>query len=235
MIHPITDVRITVAPGVWPLDDDTRRRIADHWATAVAANPRLWNGRVFGTLAPGRPGGLAIENGVLAGSAVETDFADFLAWRDWGFPEIGIRNLFGSAAVLTSDGALIYGVMGGHTANAGRIYPPGGSLEPRDVTADGRLHVVRSIELELQEETGLEAGEATVEGMVAVFDGPRVSVARLFRFSDDADRLAARIRDTLSAQEHRELDDVVLLRTPADADDPRVPPYARALAAHLLG
>lgn len=234
MIRPVSAVRICVAPGGWPLDESMRARVADHWAGAVAANPRLWNGRVFGVFAPGRPGGLAVEDGVVTGTAVEGDFAAFLAWRDWGFPEIGLRNLFGSALVLSADGALIYGVMGRHTANPGRIYPPGGSLEPRDLTPDGRLDVIRSIELELGEETGLDPADARVEGMLACFDGPRVSIGRIFRFDRPADDLAAAIGDFLAADADPELAAPAVLRTAPDARDERFPPYARAFAAHLL-
>jgi 8-oxo-dGTP pyrophosphatase MutT (NUDIX family) len=204
-----------------------------HWAEAVARNPRLWNGRVLGTLAPGRPGGIAIEAGVLTACAIEWSFAEFLAWRDWGYPEIGVRNLFGSAAILSDDGALVYGVMGGHTANAGRVYPPGGSLEPRDVTGDGRVDVLRSIAIELGEETGLDPADAGTGPLLAIFDGPRVSIARVFRFGGEADAIAGRIRRFIAADPDAELADVAIIRA-QDVGDPRLPPYAAMLAAHLL-
>jgi 8-oxo-dGTP pyrophosphatase MutT (NUDIX family) len=235
MIEALTDVRITLDPAGWPLTDGDRARVADHWAAALAANPRLWNGRVLGTLAPGRPGGIAVAGGVLTASAVEGDFAAFIAWRDWGFPEIGIRNLFGSAAILSADGCLLYGVMGGHTANAGRIYPPGGSLEPRDVTADGRVDVLRSIALELGEETGLDPADAEAGPLLALFDGPRVSIARVFRFAHPAESLAARVRAFLSTDPDPELADVAVIRAGDRLDPDRVPPYAAMLAARLLG
>jgi 8-oxo-dGTP pyrophosphatase MutT (NUDIX family) len=189
---------------------------------------------VLGTLAPGRPGGIAVAGGVLTATAVEGNYASFLAWRDWGFPEIGIRNLFGSAAILSADGALIYGVMGGHTANAGRVYPPGGSLEPRDVTPDGRVDVLRSITLELGEETGLDPVEATVGPLYAIFDGPRVSIARVFRFDTLAADLAARIRSFIASEADAELADVSVIRRGDSLDPDRVPPYAAMLAERVL-
>ena len=45
--------------------------------------------------------------------------------------DYGIYNLFGSALIVSGDGALIFGVMGADTANAGRVYPPGGSPRTR--------------------------------------------------------------------------------------------------------
>ncbi len=235
MLHDITDVRLRLRLGTWPIADDLRPKIAAHWATRLAVNPHLWNGRVLGTLAPGQPGGIAIDGGVLTGEAVEGDFAGFLAWRDWGFPEIGIRNLFGSALILSSDGALILGVMAATTANAGQIYPPGGSLEPADVDAGGNIGVVASIERELKEETGLDAAEAVVEGMIAAFDGPRVSVGRMFRFPRTADEIVAGIMAELDRQAERELERVIAFREPAELDRPEVTAYARAFAARLLG
>lgn len=234
MLHDITDIRLRLRPGTWPIADDLRPRIDAHWAACVAANPHLWNGRVLGTIAPGEPGGIAIEDGVLTGVAVEGDFAGFLAWRDWGFPEIGIRNLFGSALVLSSDGALILGQMGATTANAGRIYPPGGSLEPSDVDAHGNVGVVASIERELREETGLVAAEAVIDGMLAAFDGPRVSIGRLFRFPLPAEELVAVIMAELERQEERELERVIAFRSASELERPEVTAYSRAFAARLL-
>lgn len=234
MLYDITDVRLRLRSGAWPIADDLRPKIEAHWAACLAANPHLWNGRVLGTIAPGAPGGIAVDGGVLTGEAVEGDFAGFLAWRDWGFPEIGIRNLFGSALVLSSDGALILGVMGATTANAGRIYPPGGSLEPADVDTDGNVDVIASIERELLEETGLIAAEATMEGMLAAFDGPRVSIGRVLRFSLPAADLVSIIMGELDRQQERELERVIAFRAAAELDRPEVTAYSRAFAARLL-
>lgn len=234
MLHDITDIHLRLRSGGWPLTDDFRPKIEAHWAACVAANPHLWNGRVLGTLAPGQPGGITIQEGVLTGEAVEGDFAGFLAWRDWGFPEIGIRNLFGSALVMSSDEALILGVMGATTANAGRMYPPGGSLEPADVDAHGEVDVIASIERELKEETGLNAAEAVVDGMMVAFDGPRVSVGRVLRFPMPADDLVSTIMAELDRQEERELERVVAFRSRAELDRPEVTGYSRAFAGRLL-
>lgn len=234
MIHPITDVHVTVVPGPWAIPPEARPRIDAYWAEVLAGNPRLWNGRVLAAVAPAREGGLTVVDGVLTGTAQEGAFADYLAWRDWGFPEFGIRNLFGSALVLSSDGALIYGLMGRHTANAGRIYPPGGNLEPGDVTADGRVNLVGSIEKELAEETGLKAAEATVAGMLVAFDGPRVSVGRIFRFAETADALVERISAHSAEEAEPELDGLVVVRAASELTD-ATPGYAHLHARYVLG
>ncbi|WP_099556783.1 NUDIX hydrolase [Hartmannibacter diazotrophicus] len=186
------------------------------------------------TLAPGTEGGIAVANGVFSAEAVDVDFSTFLAWRDWGFPEMGFRNVFGSPLILSADGCLLYGLMAGWTANAGMIYPPGGSLEPRDIRSDGVIDVLGSIETELLEETGLGANDALRRELLAVFDGPRVSLAEVLRFDVSAEHLQARARAHIAADTHPELDDLVILRSPADLDQDRTPAYAMALARHLL-
>ena len=68
-------------------------------------------------------------------SYFETDFASFLAWRDWGFPDRSVFNGFGMGALRCSDGAFVLGEMGRHTSNAGRIYFPSGTPDPDDIRA----------------------------------------------------------------------------------------------------
>jgi len=236
MIHSVTDIDMRLVAGPFAMPPEMRARVAAHWAEVVAANPHVWDGRILMTSAPGTAGGVAVVDGVLRAEAREDAYSAFLAWRDWGFPEMGIRNLFGSALILSADNALIYGVMGSWTVNAGMVYPPGGSLEPRDVSADGRIDVLASIDTELFEETGLRASEAERGEILAVFNGAHISVGQVFRFAEPADALAARIRGNLDAQEHRELDDVVVLRSVADlVAAGRHPPYAAEVVAHLLG
>jgi 8-oxo-dGTP pyrophosphatase MutT (NUDIX family) len=103
------------------------------------------------------------------------------------------------------------------------------------VTADGRVDVLRSIALELAEETGLDPSDAETGPLLAIFDEPRVSIARVFRFPHPADVLAARVRAFLAADPNPELADIAVIR-PGDRLDPdRAPPYAAMLAGHLLG
>lgn len=194
------------------MPEDLRASVSGGWAAMLEANPHLWDGRILGVSPP-----VIGEDGILRSEAREDAFSAFLTWREAGFPEIGLRNLFGSALVVSADGFLILGVMGDDTANAGRIYPPGGSLEPRDVLEDGRVDVARSTEIELAEETGLNASDARLGNLVAVLDGPRVSIGQAFHFDASAEELLAKIRADLERQEHRELADVVAIKRASDA------------------
>ena len=80
-------------------------------------SPQMWNGRVLLL----RRGEIARRRAAAA-PILETDFASFIAWRDWGFPDTSVRNCFPMAALRSADGAFLLGVMGAHTANAGQIY-----------------------------------------------------------------------------------------------------------------
>lgn len=233
-IVPVTDIDVVSVPGPWPLSAEQRAAVGPYWQGAIAANPHLWDGRILGLSAPGggRP---VVADGVFRAEAREDAYSAFMLWRHQGFPEIGMCHAFGWALIASSDGAIIYGVMGGHTANAGRVYPPGGSLDPRDVLADGRVDVVRSIELELEEETGLRAEDAEAGAMVAIPDGARLSFGRIFRFPQPADRLAGSIRANLDRQEHRELADVVIIRSAAEAAAAGGVPYAQVVADAYFG
>lgn len=224
-IRPISGTDIRMVPGAWPLAAALRAQVPVRWAAMLAANPHLWDGRIIGVTTPA-----VGDDGVLRAEAHEDAYSAFLAWREAGFPDIGMHNLFGSALIASNDGALIYGVMGADTANAGRVYPPGGSLEPRDVLADGQVDVAGCTDRELEEETGLSPASARKGRLVAVFDGPRISVAQFYHFDETAVRLIARIRANLEGQEHRELADVVAIRSLADVDPVWTAPYALALA-----
>ena len=228
-IVPVTDIDIRLVPGAWPLTSAQRGAVGEYWQGAMAANPHLWDGRILGLSAPG--GGLpSVEDGMFRAEAREDAYSAFMLWRHQGFPELGMCHAFGWALIVGSDGALIYGLMGGQTANAGRVYPPGGSLEPRDVLPDGRVDALRAIELELVEETGLVAGDAETGMTVTLLDGPRLSIGRVFRFAEPEADLLARIRANLAVQEHRELADVIAIRSPEDAERAGAVPYAVAVA-----
>src|SRR4051794_27559577 len=84
----------------WAFAEGERARIDAYWQERAAANPALWNGQVLMCHA------VDLTDGCLTGQFLTTDFASLLAWRDWGWPDRSVRNCFGSAVVLSNDGAL---------------------------------------------------------------------------------------------------------------------------------
>jgi 8-oxo-dGTP pyrophosphatase MutT (NUDIX family) len=221
-----TDLRLTNA--VWPFAETRRAEIAAHWAEALIEKPAMFDGRVLGALNP------QMTDGVLSASVIETSFSAFLAWRDWGFADETYFNAFGSAVIAGNDGGYIFGVMGAHTSNAGAIYPCGGSLEPDDVGADGKVDIWASTARELAEETGLLAAEATLGGDFLVRWGQLMSFTRIYRFDMPVAALARRIEVTLAAQDEPELAGITVFKTLSDLDPKTMRPYALLTAKYLL-
>src|SRR6185312_12522634 len=91
-------------PSRWPFAERRAAGIAAHWARLTKARPALFNGRV---LLLGRRKIEAGRNGTLAlrGAFFETDYADFLAWEEFGEPGEAIDNCFSMAALRSVDGA----------------------------------------------------------------------------------------------------------------------------------
>lgn len=225
---PITALDLHLHSGSWSFAEAEKPRIAAHWRKLTDANPRIWNGDVLICTEA------LIAGTTLAGRFLKTDYASFVAWRDWGWPDKTVSNLFGSAIVLSSDNALLFGRMAGHTLNPGKVYPPGGSLEMKDVSVDGRIDVMGSLVRELDEETGLKAAAAEKGELFAVFDGPRLSVAQVFRFANSAEALAEEVRRYLRAGHEDELSDIEIVRSSSQIDS-EMPGYAIAIARYLTG
>src|SRR5262245_10619719 len=102
---PITSLDLHLRPGVWAFADAERLRIKDHRRKLTEENPKIWNGEVLICTR------VELKGGGLEGDFLKTDYASFVAWRDWGWPDKTVCNVFGSAAVLSSDRAVLYGRM----------------------------------------------------------------------------------------------------------------------------
>ena len=225
---PITALDLRLGPGKWAFAEEEKTRIAEHWCKLADEYPKIWNGDVL-ICSQARLTGTE-----LSGQFLRTDYASFVAWRDWGWPDKTVCNCFGSAAVLSNDKALLYGRMAGHTLNPGKIYPPGGSLEMQDVSRDGRVDVMGSLIRELEEETGLKAADADKGELLAIFDGHRLSVAQVFHFAGSAEALVSQVRHYLQSAHEDELSDVEIVNSTSQIDS-TMPPYAIALAQYLVG
>jgi hypothetical protein len=154
----------------------------------------------------------------------EANFKDFLAWRDLGYPDPSIGNGYAMAALQGSDGAFVCGVMGRHTANAGRVYFPSGTPDLSDLQADGTVDLATSVTRELAEETDLPADLFEVsDEWIVVRQWPAVAFMRPVRCREPADAIAERIRAAIARQEDPELADATVIRGPADIDPATMP------------
>ena len=209
VIHRVATLDLSFRPEPWPFAEERRADIDAHFAIRQLEKP-LWNGRI-----------LLGRNPVFTGERFsaryfEADFASFLAWRDWGFPDAGVFNGFGMGALRCSDGAFILGEMGSHTANAGRIYFPSGTPEPGDIS-DGMVDMPGSVAREVDEETGLTPADYRAgPHWHCVVSGAAIAMIRLLDVDASAEALRARIEANLARQREPELSAIHLVRGPGD-------------------
>jgi 8-oxo-dGTP pyrophosphatase MutT (NUDIX family) len=209
-IVPVDRVEITVAPWQWEFAVKRRAEIEAHFAARKVRQPALWNGRVL-LLRDHR-----IENGLLSGSSFETDFASFVAWRDWNFPDPDVFNVFAMAAVRGADGGYLLGQMGDHTASAGFLYFPCGTPDPKDVT-DGMLDLGGSAARELFEETGIDITKLSAwPGWSLVREQNFIALIKSFASAEQAQDLRARVMRYLASGAHPELSDIRIVRDRGD-------------------
>jgi 8-oxo-dGTP pyrophosphatase MutT (NUDIX family) len=222
-IHRIATLDLKVRSFAWPFATERRAEIDAHFAERQREKPDIWNGRVL-------LGRNAVRSGEhLCADFFETDFASFLAWRDWGFPDASVFNGFGMGALRSSDGAFLLGEMGHHTANAGRIYFPSGTPEPDDVR-DGVLDLEGSLIREVAEETGLDAADYTMDShWSCVFAGPSIAMIRILRLDMPGEALRLRIEANLAGESRPELCALHLVRTRSEI----VPVMPRFVSAFL--
>ncbi len=191
----------------------TAEEIARHFAARRRERPALWNGRV---LLLHR---CTIEKGVLRGSSFETDYASFLAWRDWGCPDAGVFNVFAAAALRSADGAYLVGRMAPPTSVAGQWLFPCGTPDPDDISAAGMLDLAGSARRELFEETGLDIGTLKAEpGWTLVRDGGYMGLMKRLTAGESADVLRARIMHYLASETQPEFSEIRIVRSLADLD-----------------
>jgi 8-oxo-dGTP pyrophosphatase MutT (NUDIX family) len=210
-------------PRAWPWAEENRAAIARNWAELTADRPSLFNGRVL-LIAD-----LALESETCRARYFETDFADFIGWRDFGYPDTTIANGFAMGALRGSDGAYICGVMAGHTANAGRVYFPAGTPDRSDLRPDGTVDLAASVTRELKEETSLSANSYEIaEHWIVVRQWPAVAFLRPITFAEPAAAVAERIRANIAQQSEPELADARVIRGPEDIDPHRMPLFLQS-------
>jgi 8-oxo-dGTP pyrophosphatase MutT (NUDIX family) len=210
----------------WPFTQARRGEIDAHFASMRQAVPDLWNGRVL------LMKDVAVGGGALRGTFFETGFADFMAWRDWGFPDRSIVNCFAMGALRASDGAYLLGVMSQFTANAGRIYFPAGTPDPSDISGD-TVDLLGSVLRELSEETGLDTQEfSAAPDWTAIVAGPRLALMKAIEAGRPAEELRQAVLRHIAGETRPELADVRIVRSPADFD-PAMPEFVTAYLSHV--
>jgi 8-oxo-dGTP pyrophosphatase MutT (NUDIX family) len=219
LIEDVTRLDLKLADVQWAFAQNERARIDAHWQQLVDANSRIWNGDILVAQ------DVFLGDGLLSARFCVSDYASYVSWRDWGWPDKKAFNIFGMPALRTSDNVLIFAEMAEHTLNGGKVYPPGGSLETRDVV-NGEIDLIRSMQIEVREETGFDLSTSKRGGAYAIMDGQRIAYmqqyATALTFSEVEQIYAAHV------DEHQELKRLVPVRGRKDIAD-AMPAYARAI------
>jgi 8-oxo-dGTP pyrophosphatase MutT (NUDIX family) len=215
-----------VASYAWPFAQTRREEIEAHFDALRRSKPDLWNGRVL------LMKDAAVGDGALRGTYFETGFADFMAWRDWGFPDPAVVNCFAMGALRGSDGAYLLGVMSRFTANAGRIYFPAGTPDPGDISGD-TVDLLGSVLRELAEETGLDPQEfAAAPDWTAVIAGPRIALMKAIEAPCPAEELRDAALRHIAGEARPELAGVRIVRSAEDFD-PAMPEFVTAYLSFI--
>jgi hypothetical protein len=209
-IHRVTELDLQVVTRTWTFAEARRAEIDAHFAAEQRKYSHLWNGRVLIGTAP------MFTGERLSAEYFEVDFASFLAWRDWGFPDKDVFNGFGMGALRTSDGAFVLGEMSPHTSNGGRVYFPSGTPDLDDVK-DSRLDLSASVAREVEEETGIAPHEYRAAGhWDCIPDGDRIAMMRRLDIDLSGEAVRARIEGLLARQSEPELSAIHLVRRRSD-------------------
>jgi 8-oxo-dGTP pyrophosphatase MutT (NUDIX family) len=210
VIHGVATLDLRLQNRPWPFADARRAEIEAHFAGARTRKPQLWNGRILLASHP------VFTAGRFSAEYFEVDFASFLAWRDWGFPDRGVFNGFGMGALRCADGTFVLGEMGQHTANAGRVYFPSGTPDLDDIS-DGAVDIAGSVAREVEEETGLTSADYRAgAGWDCVVSGAAIAMIRVLHVDGSGEALRARIEANLASQHEPELAAIHLVRETGD-------------------
>jgi hypothetical protein len=210
VIHRVTTLDLSFQSRPWPFAEQKRADIDAHFAVKRAEKPKIWNGRILLARNP------VFTEDRFSACYFEADFASFLAWRDWGFPDREVFNGFGMGALRCSDGAFLLGEMGHHTSNAGRIYFPSGTPDLDDIRG-GAVDISGSVAREVEEETGLSSADYRAGAhWDCVVSGAAIAMIKVLNVALTGEQLRARVEANLARQHQPELAAVHLVRDTSD-------------------
>jgi 8-oxo-dGTP pyrophosphatase MutT (NUDIX family) len=215
----VIDVRLDSEPH--PFEHGNADAIARNWDMEVAANPALFDGTVVLLSA------LNWRDGILSGRCHAVRFSTFLYWRK-NRDTPTAQHAFAHAVLVSGDNALVAVRMGGHTANAGRVYFAAGSFEPVDFH-DGQVDVHFNMAREVGEETGIDlsTAERGARHHVLATESGTV-IFRRYRLAQTADEIARSVEAFVAAETEPEIDGPVVIRNAQDLPE-GVMPHMKAL------
>jgi hypothetical protein len=222
-IFDVARLETPFVPAPWPWAEREAARIDAHWRARLEEKPKLFDGKVLMMRDPE-----LCESGahaILRGRFFLTDFRNFMAWREFGFPDASVYNCFSMAALRSRDGAWLLGEMGGHTATSGQIYFAAGTPDRNDIVGD-RVDLSRSVAREMTEETGFSPHEARAAAHFrVVVERQKIACMQERRLDLTADEALARVADFIARDPDPELARLVAVRGEEDLDARVMPSF----------
>ncbi len=127
----VDDIESAFHQREWDFARERADEIDANWRKLCAARPGVFDGRVL-VVDDWRIEERAGKR-ILVTRHFATNFRNFVAMRDWGFPDAQVRNCFAAAALVSRDGDWVLGEMSSSTVNAGHVYFPCGTPDMDDV------------------------------------------------------------------------------------------------------
>jgi 8-oxo-dGTP pyrophosphatase MutT (NUDIX family) len=209
-VRRVTRLDLKLKPRPWLFAEQKRAEIEAHFATRRQDKPKLFNGRIL------MARHAVFTDDSFGAEYFETDFASFLAWRDWGFPDGEVFNAFGMGALRCADGAFVLGEMADFTSNAGQIYFPAGTPDLSDLRGT-IVDIPGSVTREVEEETGLTAADyRAAEHWDCVVTRGLVALMRVLHVDASGEALRAKIEANLARETAPELCAIHLVRNAGD-------------------
>ena len=210
VIHCVTTLDLTFRPSPWAFAEQRRAEIEAHFADKQREKPELFNGRVLLGRKP------VFAGTHFSAQFFETDFASFLAWRDFGYPDDEVFNGFGMGALRGSDGVYVLGEMSPGSANGGRIYFAAGTPDRDDLRGDS-VDIAGSVRREVEEETGLvPADYRAAADWHCVVTSHSIALMRILDVAMPGEALRLKIEANLAQQTAPELCAMHLVRGVGD-------------------
>jgi NUDIX domain len=225
----VDDCRLALGAARWDFAQSNAREIDAHWEKRLKDCPHFFNGTII------LMEDYSIEDGILHGRFLKTDFKSLLYWREHGFGDAGVIDAFGSALLRSAEGHVVIGRQRAGHVNGGLAYLPGGFIDGRDVSDNGSIDIEANIGRELNEETGLATAELhRVPGYyLTALDGG-LSIAAEYRSSLSSEHLRARIEAHIASEDDPELDEAIVVPPDLDLSAIGLAPYAFVLLKALL-
>jgi 8-oxo-dGTP pyrophosphatase MutT (NUDIX family) len=228
VILPLDRIEVMLDSGPHPFEVEHRDAIAANWRCETEENPAHFDGEVV------LLSRLAYADRRLAGRCHTIRFSTFLYWRR--HRSVGTaEHAYAHAALVAADNALVAIRMGRHTTNPGLVYFAAGSFEPSDFP-NGSVDVDLNMAREVLEETGLDITVLRRDpGYHTLSRDTGTVIFRRYLLDEDAETIAARIREFVARDANPEIEGPVVIRNERELPEKLAPHMVPLVEWHFGG